>query len=471
MLKYFVIGSSIDADYVINKPFISERHFFLYKVSSFEFLIVDVSASREKLMVNRRYVKIAKVDRYTVLKLLNFKFTLENLFKGSYQLKSKQSHSYKKNKLILEPYITYSIGASNKCDVQLQSPQVAWQAATIIYKNNQEYLLVENSNKKKSSFFSGDSIFISPYIIKLNNDGEVEILKENAKAINVNNLELKHPSKKGKHLIKNLSISFSSGEFIGIIGPSGAGKSTLLKAIKSIFTISSGSIYLSKYDLAKNPQLLKEISYVPQDDIVIPELTVEENLNYASQLRLPFSWPKEERQKKIDEILNNTRLIEYRKSLVAKISGGQRKRLNLSLELLTEPSFLLADEVCSGLSALDADNILHYLRVLCNEGVGILLTIHSPDIEAFDIMDKLLVLDQGGIIAYYGPANEAISYFSKNKDIAYQSPKLIFDVLEKSSGLNCQERKTPPEEWAKIYRSSKYYQIYIASKLKESVDV
>jgi ABC-type multidrug transport system ATPase subunit len=106
-------------------------------------------------------------------------------------------------------------------------------------------------------------------------------------------------------------------------------------------------------------------------------------------------------------------------------------------------TFLLADEACSGLSALDTDNVLHLLREIADSGKGVILTIHSPDIEALDLMDTLLVLDVGGFIAYYGPAKDAVKYFDRNA-FTHTSPKRIFDVLEKKHPSG--ERKTSPEQ-------------------------
>lgn len=261
---------------------------------------------------------------------------------------------------------------------------------------------------------------------------------------------------------------------MGIIGPSGAGKSTLLKAIRQLIPTHNGTISLSGRDTRTHPEILKEIGFIPQDDVVIPELTVEENLQYAATFKLPADWPATARQKKVDELLKNLRLEEQRHQLCSsgEVSGGQRKRVNLALELLLEPTFLLADEVCSGLSALDTDNILQHLRRIANGGKGVILTIHSPDIESLDLMDTLLVLDKGGVIAYYGPAQKALRYFSSAQgDSLYKSPKLIFDVLEKSKTTTegKEVRKTPPEEWQKHYRASPYYHDYIENRLATEV--
>jgi ABC-type multidrug transport system ATPase subunit len=285
---------------------------------------------------------------------------------------------------------------------------------------------------------------------------------------------------------------------MGIIGPSGAGKSTLLKAIRSIMPIASGDISVLGKNINQAPSLLKEIAFVPQDDVVISELTVEENLRFAASLRLPSDWTDEARAKKVEELLINTGLQGVSNRLCSIISGGQRKRVNLALELILDSTFLLADEACSGLSALDTDNVLHLLREIADTGKGVILTIHSPDIEALDLMDTLLVLDVGGVIAYYGPAKDAVKYFDRNA-LIHTSPKRIFDVLERKLSLkevkefveeelkklaeegktlSAEEikklteepkRKTSPEQWVQQYKNSLYHK-YLEKNLSDSIN-
>jgi hypothetical protein len=129
--------------------------------------------------------------------------------------------------------------------------------------------------------------------------------------------------------------------------------------------------------------------------------------------------------------------------------------VQLGIELVTEPSVLLADEPCSGLSAWDTDNVMRHLRGLGDRGRTILVTIHSPDVEALEMMDRLLLLDRGGVVAYFGPAYpDSLTYFSRCEPSPYQSPKLIFDVLERRKRDGSDDRKTPPHRWRQIYEAT-----------------
>jgi ABC-type multidrug transport system ATPase subunit len=464
----FTIGSSSSNKYSINSSNIDTTHLLVQALSSAEYIIRDISLNHpHQFIVNRKNVKLARIDRYTQLQIADIHFTLDGLFEGEKIILDKNEKSNYPKKYSLESGKEYFVGASSESDIILSSPKVDWRALKIQVNKRNDYAVVLVNSRKKLSLSSGDSLQIGIYVLSFKDKGIVDISIPEKGRITLRDIEVVNPFKKNHLLIKSLSLSISSGKFIGIIGPSGAGKSTLLKAIRLMLPLANGSISLSGKNLSKHPDLLSEIGFVPQDDVVITELTVKENLQYAASLRLPKDWTDEGREEKVNALIKSMRLTEQQHNLGTKISGGQRKRLNLALELLMEPTFLLADEVCSGLSALDSDNILKYLRGLRDQGMGIVLTIHSPDIEAFDLMDDLLVLDQGGIIAYYGPTSEAISYFTKTngKNSPYQSPKIIFDILEKAENLDSEKRRTSPEEWGLNYKLSPLYHHYIKSEI------
>lgn len=475
-MNNFTIGRTLDNKYTINSPIIDDQHLSVSSLSPSEYIIRDISKKfPNKLLINRQIVKLARIDRFTPLTIGNIRFNLGMLFNGEINEMmniAEQSDNNQLKDYPLEINKTYLLGASHECDIVLPSPKVNWKALKINVNDDDQYTIRFVHGRKKLSLFSGDSLQIGSYILNFKDNAVLNISLIAKGEMILNNIEVINPFNKNHRLIKSLSLSIAAGEFIGIIGPSGAGKSTLLKAIRLMLPIENGNISLSGKNIFQHPDLLKEIGFVPQDDVVITELTVKENLQYAASLRLPSDWPKEGHEERVNQLLENMRLKEQQDNLASKISGGQRKRLNLALELLMEPAFLLADEVCSGLSALDTDNILQHLRRLRDQGMAIVLTIHSPDIEAFDLMDNLLVLDQGGIIAYYGPTHEAIPYFSTaiGRDSPHQSPKLIFDILEKTKSVTSDERKVSPEKWGQIYKMSMFYRHHIEAKILKDED-
>lgn len=437
-----------------------------------EYLLINLSEQAEGLIVERQAVSQARIDRFTPLKIGQVKITLGELFE--HRLFEPQAHPLSRynQTYSLQEGKTYLAGASPVCDLVLASSRLAWHTLEIVCHGEQWQIKALHARQKLSRQ-AGESLRVGPYLLHFSKDNEL-----NVEVIVNESLQLRHvytriPGKAHQHSLHDVSLSIRSGEFVGIIGPSGAGKSTLLKAIRGLIPLHSGEMSLANRNFTQYPQLRGELGLVPQDDVVIPELTVSENLAFAARLRLPADWTAEARQNKVDELLEAMQLQRQANQLCTQISGGQRKRVNLALELMLEPTFLLADEVCSGLSALDSDNILQHLRRLAEQGKGVLLTIHSPDIEALDLMDRLLVLDTGGYIAYYGPPLEALGYFSRSRmqhGAHSRSPKLIFDVLEKKQP-NSDERLVSPPEQHEHFKGSPYYQRYIAAPLEENQHV
>jgi ABC-type multidrug transport system ATPase subunit len=467
------IGNTPESTYRISECSADKIHLIVTSVSASEYLIHNKSDNQENLTVDHRQrgMVMARVDKYTPLQLGKASFTLGELFKNEqFFSETKSPLPQSPTNYRLETGKTYLAGGSDICDIVIPSPRVAWHALEIKSQINQWEIRFIPDNKTMI-LQNGSVVRVGSHHIELKENGNLMTGIATNDRLTIKNLEVIKPKKKWEgvlnffnkpdwgYLIRDLSLSIQAGEFMGIIGPSGAGKSTLLKAIRAIIPIKSGQITLSDQDTRKNPEILKEIGFVPQDDVVIPELTVAENLRFAAALRLPSDWSQNAIEPKVEGLLKAMNLEEQRDSYCSEISGGQRKRVNLALELMLEPTFLLADEVCSGLSSLDTDNILQHLRQIANNGKGVMLTIHSPDISAFDLMDTLLVLDTGGLIAYYGPAQEAIRYFARQEHSPYKSPKLIFDKLEKKSATG--ERLTSPEEWHQIYKKSHYYQEFI----------
>ncbi len=273
------------------------------------------------------------------------------------------------------------------------------------------------------------------------------------------------------HGIKRFYLNEESGRLIGIIGGSGSGKSTLLKVLSGILKPRSGSILINGFDIHKDHDQLKGvIGYVPQDDFLIKELTVFENLYINA--RLSFSdYTEEEIVRIVEEGLLNFDLAEARDlrvgdALNTYISGGQRKRLNIALELIREPSVLFVDEPTSGLSSADSEKVMNLLKRQTFKGKLVFANIHQPSTEIFRLFDKLLVVDQGGRVIYYGNPIDAINYFKRANNYvdAEESECLTCGNIEIDqilrnvearvvdvNGRLTRKRKTPPEVWYKLY--------------------
>jgi ABC-type multidrug transport system ATPase subunit len=217
--------------------------------------------------------------------------------------------------------------------------------------------------------------------------------------------------------LKEITFSATGGQLIAVMGPSGCGKSTLLGTMTGKVPLSSGAITIDGVDLTKlvreNPRFL---GYVPQDDLLFPTLTVAENLRYGARLRLPGAG-KQEIDERVREVLQEVDLADRANEIVGDInnktlSGGQRKRLNLALELLTPKTLLLLDEPTSGLSSGDSERIVQILRARADSGALVLVVIHQPSATLFRLFDRLLLLDRGGVTAFYGDPKNAGAYLA-----------------------------------------------------------
>ena len=228
----------------------------------------------------------------------------------------------------------------------------------------------------------------------------------------------------GRRLLDDVSLVVEPGEMVAIMGPSGAGKSTLLSVLNGQVTPAAGRIVIGGLDLHEHFELFRgRIGYVPQDDILHADLTVWQALWYAARLRLPRDMADDEIARRIRQVLTqlglegteNTRVGDQRKR---GVSGGQRKRVNLAMELLTDPPILVLDEPTSGLSSTDTISVLELLRSLADSGKTILVTIHQPSLEAYRKFDAVAVVardastKQVGRLAWFGRAwPDAITFF------------------------------------------------------------
>ena len=268
------------------------------------------------------------------------------------------------------------------------------------------------------------------------------------------------------------------------MGASGSGKTTLLNLMSGIQKPSSGTVKINGLDVFKDNEELEGVfGYVPQDDLLIEDLTVFENLYFAA-CQCFKDKSKEEITGLVDHTLSNLGLIEKRELKVGSpfnkvISGGQRKRLNIALELIREPLVLFLDEPTSGLSSRDSENLMDLLRDLTLKGKLVFTVIHQPSSEIFKMFDKVIILDQGGHMAYFGNPVDSVIYF-KTLDAQINSkqgecpscgnvnPEIISNIIETQVvdefGKYTEKRKVKPDEWANTFNSKQLYSPIIEIK-------
>ncbi|MEV8540560.1 FHA domain-containing protein [Streptomyces sp. NPDC051572] len=243
-------------------------------------------------------------------------------------------------------------------------------------------------------------------------------------------------------------VSFPVGEkcLLAVVGPSGAGKSTLLNALTGQRPADRGTVLYDGRDLYRDyAELRQRIGLVPQDDILHAQLTVHSALSYAAELRFPQDTAKTERQARVDEVVRELGLEQRAAQPVHSLSGGQRKRVSVALELLTKPSLLFLDEPTSGLDPGMDRSVMHMLRGLADDGRTVIVVTHS--VLSLDVCDRLLVLAPGGKVAYYGPPDDALAFFG------FEHWPEAFEAFERD-----QQR-----DWAREFKESPFQRQYIAN--------
>ncbi len=281
--------------------------------------------------------------------------------------------------------------------------------------------------------------------------------------------EYKFPT--GKIGLRNVNIYEESGKLIGIMGGSGAGKSTLLNVLNGNETPSKGSVLINGINIHTEKDKAEGIiGMIPQDDLLIEELTVFQNLFYNAKLCFD-NLTDYEITERVNSVLTDLGLYEARNLKVGSplektISGGQRKRLNIALELIREPSVLFVDEPTSGLSSRDSENIMDLLKELARKGKLLYVVIHQPSSDIYKMFDKMIILDVGGFPIYYGNPIDAIIYFkrlinhvksdeSECAECGNVNPEQIFNIIESKVldeyGSLTRSRKISPLEWNEHY--------------------
>lgn len=250
----------------------------------------------------------------------------------------------------------------------------------------------------------------------------------------------------GTPILADVSLSVHPGELVGLLGPSGAGKSTLLNALNGFRPADTGKVFLNGTNLYKHQnQFQTLIGYVPQDDILHTSLSVQRALHYSALLRLPPDSQPSLKQR-VAEILHTIELAPQAKTKIKKLSGGQRKRVSLGLELLTSPPLLFLDEPTSGLDPALEERMMKLFHKLSREGRTVILSTHI--MESLHLLDLVAIMHKGWLV-FYGPPALALSTF-KVQDFTDIYNKLM---------------KLAPEDLAAQYKQSGIYKKYILSRL------
>ncbi|OUV44334.1 MAG: hypothetical protein CBC71_01590 [Rhodobacteraceae bacterium TMED111] len=420
----FIVGSSSSSKVIIDENSISAEHIQI--IFSKEGLFIQDLNSLNGTYVNGKKIKaleLVKIDLNDRINLTKSENILINIVQFSSTTESLNDGALEN---ILSKKNSVTIGRSKNCDIVLESHSISRHHATI-EKIQNGYQIIDN-NSLNGIFINGrrikgtveisstDVIFIGKH--KLSIKGDISNISDQL-AVYAKGIEKVY--RNGVKGLKSVDLAIPSNTLLAIMGPSGCGKSTLLKALNGDSPPTKGKVFLYNLELTQNYEYLKtQIGYVPQDDIIHSQLTVYQCLYYSAKLRLCDA-SNDSISKKINQVLNELQIFEKKDNYISELSGGQRKRVSIAVELLSDPSLLFLDEPTSPLDPSVIDDFLQILKNLSKKGTTVIMVTHKP--EDLEYMDEVVFLSTNGEMAYNGPAKAYKTYFN------VQSPVAVFQQL------------------------------------------
>lgn len=328
-----------------------------------------------------------------------------------------------------------TIGRSDNSDISLDGLGISNRHARLLQTGNG--IVIEDLNStngvylngkriSRQTISAGDAVQIGSFEIKVDLQGVIGVFDTRSKTrIDCVKISQTVKNRAGGGMITlldDVSLCIEPNEFVGLLGPSGAGKSTLMDALNGMRPASGGSVLINNLDLYENIDSFKQsIGYVPQEDIIHRELSVYRTLYYVAKLRLSRDVSGEEINQIIEEVLDVTGLTERKDVPVSQLSGGQRKRVSIAVELITKPSIIFLDEPTSGLDPATEEKIMRLFRQITESGRTVILTTHA--MENVRLFDKIVVLMRGKLV-FYGKPEDALAYTGA------KSFKELYDKLE-----------------------------------------
>jgi ABC transport system ATP-binding/permease protein len=308
-----------------------------------------------------------------------------------------------------------------------------------------------------------DTIRIGPYKLVMGEDQFTRY--DETEGLRVDAYHLNKWVRKDLNLLQDISLVYQPREFIVVVGQSGGGKSTLLDAIAGYRPATHGKVFVNGTDVYQNFDAVRsDIGYVPQKDIIHMELTVYQALDFAAQLRMPKDTSREERHKRIMEVLTDLDLLHRKDVQVSGLSGGQQKRVSIGVELLTRPGLFFLDEPTSGLDPGTETSFMHLMRRLADQGRTIIMVTHAT--KNVILADKVVFLARGGYVAWFGPPDEALTYFDQfrsdqDKRLRTMEFDQIYTILDDPT-------KGKGKDWGERYMASSAFSKYIVEPLQSS---
>lgn len=464
--RSFTVGRDADNDVVLDFAMISSHHMRV-RVRDREISVEDLETTNGSFLntPTNRFQGTLKVAPSDVLYLGSYRVSVNRLL-----LHARGGAPPDVCHSIGEAALT--IGRDPESSMSLDHPLISWQHARIFLEAGKPTL--EDLGSTNGSFLNGklvkrahlyqeDKIMLGPYQLLVTAQGILQKGSREGFSLDLRDLSVvvNPDTSHRKTLLDRISLVIYPGELCGLMGVAGAGKSTLLRAVNGYRLPNVGQVYINNISLYDHYSAFRHsIGYVPQEDIFHKDLTVEQALTYVARLRLNDEHGGAAIDEQVDRVLTRLAMFDanpqIRQTRISDISGGQKRRLNIAIELLTDPSLFFLDEPTSGLSSEDALIVMNLLRSMSEEGRTILLCLHQPSMEIYTKMDNVIYLHKGGRLVYYGPTVPDSLTFT-NPELAprdAQNPEVALRALETET----------PTWWRKKYRDSDYYKEFVQAR-------
>jgi ABC-type multidrug transport system ATPase subunit/pSer/pThr/pTyr-binding forkhead associated (FHA) protein len=477
------IGRSPESDVQLDLPIIGWNHAIITRENG-QYILEDRNS--------RNGTSIGQVGNRIQRAVLD---PADEVFFGSYKMAAAQLLAHGKKVEIGEAVFQkvsfpgdkkqLEIGRDPGCDVPLQFPMVSWRHARLT--RAPEGILVEDLGSRNGTFVDGvriggkvlakpgQEIGLGSFRFQLLEGGNLAQREYHGNVtIEANEIVVQAPN--GKRLLDPVSLTVFPSELVALMGPAGAGKTTLLKALNGYTRPVEGRVLFNGYSLYDYyDSFRQQMGYVPQDDIVHPQLTVRQALYFSARLRTDLS--DAEIDARTEKVLDDLGIPDKIDTVIGSperktLSGGQRKRVNIALELITDTPVLFLDEPTSGLSSYDAESVVDLLKELSKSGKTIITTIHQPSLKVYKQFDDLLMVsrdkgDSPGALVYFGPAYpDSIQFFNPTPPGAQPSPtrqEAIPDLNPEMlfSGMNAVPEANRTATWRKRYEESHYRKEFV----------